>query len=95
MILHEKNPDSINVGTERRVGEILQHYSVKLVKRARIILELDTSEGRTATKQEEISKRVDVSRKTVNEAKQDFLITESVSAFLQRKKRETPPVAPR
>jgi len=70
-------------------------HSVKLVKRARIILELDTSEGRKATKQEEIVKRVDVSRQTVNEAKRDFLAAESVSAFLQRKKRETPPVAPK
>jgi transposase len=70
-------------------------HSVKLLKRARIILELDTSEGRKATKQEEIAKRVDVSRQTVNEAKQDFLVTENVSAFLQRKKRVTPPVAPK
>ena len=70
-------------------------HSVKLVKRARIILELDTSEGRKATKQEEIAKRVDVSRQTVNEAKQDFLAAESVTAFLQRKKRGTPPVAPK
>lgn len=70
-------------------------HSVKLVKRARIILELDTSEGRKATKQEEIAKRVDVSRQTVNEAKRDFLSAESVCAFLQRKKRQTPPVAPK
>ena len=69
--------------------------SVKLVKRARIILELDTSEGRKATKQEEIVKRVEVSRQTVNEAKRDFLAAKSVSAFLQRKKRDTPPVAPK
>ena len=70
-------------------------HSVKLVKRARIILELDTSEGRKATKQEEIASRVDVSRQTVNEAKKDYIAAESVSVFLQRKKRETPPVAPK
>ena len=70
-------------------------HSVKLVNRARIILELDTSEGRKATKQEEIAKRVDVSRETVNEAKRDFLAAESVAVFLQRKKRDTPPVAPK
>jgi len=70
-------------------------HSVKLVKRARIILELDTSEGRKATKQEEIALRVDVSRQTVNEAKRDFLAAESVTTFLQRKKRKTPPVAPK
>ena len=69
--------------------------SVKLVSRAKIILELDTSEGRKATKQEEIAKRVDVSRQTVNEARRDFLAAESVKAFLQRKKRNTPPVTPK
>ena len=70
-------------------------HSVKLLNRARIILELDTSEGRKATRQEEIAKYVKVSRQTVNEAKRDFLVAESVTKFLQRKKREKPPVAPK
>ena len=70
-------------------------HSVKLVTRARIILELDTSEGRKATKQEEIVKRVNASRQTVNEAKRDFLAADSIAAFLQRKKRDKPPVAPK
>ena len=70
-------------------------HSVKLVNRARIILELDTSGGRKATRQEEIAKYVNVSRQTVNEAKRDFLVAESVTEFLQRKKRKTPPVAPK
>jgi transposase len=70
-------------------------HSVKLVKRARIILELDTSKGRKAKKQEEIVKHVDVSRQTVNTTKRDFLAAKSVHAFLQRKKRDTPPVAPK
>jgi hypothetical protein len=70
-------------------------HSVKLVNRARIILELDTSEGRKATRQEKIAKYVSVSRQTVNQAKRDFLVAESVMEFLQRKKRETPPVAPK
>ena len=68
-------------------------HSVKLVNRARIILELDTSNGIKATKQEEIATRVDVSRQTVNEAKKDFLAANNVNDFLQGKKRETPPVA--
>ena len=70
-------------------------HSVKFVNRGRIILELDTSEGRKATRQEEIAKYVSVSRQTINEAKRDFLVAESVTEFLQRKKRETPPVAPK
>jgi transposase len=56
---------------------------------------LDTSEGRKATRQEEIAKYVNVSRQTVNEAKRDFLVVESATEFLQRKKRKTPPVAPK
>ena len=70
-------------------------HSVRLAARARVILELDTSEGREAATQDEAASRVGVSRQTVNVAKQDFLAAGSTSAFLQRKKRETPPVAPK
>ena len=66
--------------------------SVRLVNRAKIILALDTSGGRIAERQESIVKRVGVSRKTVNDAKRDFLAVRNVSVFLQRKKRETPPI---
>ena len=69
--------------------------SVRLVNRAKIILALDTSEGRIAQKQEEISKNVGVSCQTVNDTKRDFLAAGSVSDFLKRKKRETPPVEPK
>jgi len=70
-------------------------HSVRLVNRAKIILALDSSEGRIPEKQEDISKRVGVSRQAVNDAKRDFLSAGSASAFLQRKKRETPPVEPK
>ena len=66
--------------------------SVRLVNRAKIILALDTSGGRVSERQEAIMKRVGVSRKTVNDAKRDFLAVRDVSLFLQRKKRETPPI---
>ena len=69
--------------------------SVRLVNRAKIILALDTSEGRVAQKQEEISKNIGVSRQTVNDTKRDFLAAGCVSDFLKRKKRETPPVEPK
>jgi hypothetical protein len=36
-----------------------------------------------------------VSRQAVNDAKLDFLAADSVSEFLQRKKRETPPIPPK
>ena len=69
--------------------------SVRLVNRAKIILALDTSEGRKAQTQETIVERVGICRKTVNDVKNSFLAAESVTAFLQRKKRQTPPVAPK
>ena len=69
--------------------------SAKLINRARIILELDTSNGRKATKQDEIAIHVGVSRQTVNNTKLDFIAAGNITTFLQRKKRETPPVAPK
>jgi len=69
--------------------------SVRLVNRAKIILALDTSENRIAAKQEEIAKRVGVSRQAVNNARNDYLSLENGSQFLQRKKRATPPVEPK
>jgi len=69
--------------------------SVRLVNRAKIILALDTSEGRKAQTQDAICKSVGVSRQTVINARHDFLLAGNVSDFLQRKKRETPPVEPK
>jgi len=70
-------------------------HSVRLVNRGKIILALDTSEGRKAETQESIAKRIGVSRRTINTAKGDFLLSQSVSSFLQRKKRKTPPIEPK
>jgi len=69
-------------------------HSVHLVNRAKIILALDTSNGRRPTRQADVAMLVGISRQAVNDAKKAFLAAEDVSAFLQRKKRETPPVAP-
>jgi hypothetical protein len=70
-------------------------HSVRLVNRAKIILALDTSGGRTSERQEAIAERLKVNRQTVNNARRDFLASQSVSMFLQRKKRKTPPVPPK
>ena len=67
-------------------------HSVRLANRARIILALDSSDGRKPQRQEDIANHVGVCRKSVNNARRDFLSAEDVSEFLQRKKRETPPV---
>jgi len=65
---------------------------VRLVKRAKIILALDTSGGRTPDRREVIAARIGVSRQAVNNIKRDFLALKNTAIFLQRKKRETPPV---
>jgi transposase len=69
--------------------------STKLVNRARIILALDTANDKKASRQSEIAQRLGISRQTVNNARRDFLAAGSHLDFLQRKKRETPPVKPK
>lgn len=70
-------------------------HSVKLINRAKIILELDEADGHKPMTQAQIAKKIGVSRQTVNSAKQAFIAAESVSEFLRRKKRETPPIEPK
>ena len=67
-------------------------HSVRLVNSAKIILALDESSSRLAEKQEVLAKRLSVSRQTVIAARDTFLQLKNVTLFLQRKKRETPPV---
>jgi hypothetical protein len=70
-------------------------HSVRSVNRAKIILELDEASGRRPLTQAVIAEKIGVTRKAVNDAKKAFLAAESVAVFLQRKKRETPPVQPK
>ena len=67
-------------------------HSIKLVNRAKIILALDRSAGKKTQTQDAIARCIGVSRQSINTVKKDFLATGSIAAFLQRKKRETPPV---
>ena len=66
--------------------------SVKLLKRAKIILALDVSTGIKPESEENIARRMEVSRQTIQNVKKDFFASANISSFLQRKKRETPPV---
>jgi len=66
--------------------------SVRLVNRAKIILELDKADGQKSLTQAQIAEKIGVNRRTVNDVKTAFIAAESISEFLQRKKRETPPV---
>ena len=70
-------------------------HSAKLIKRAEIILLLDTSESGKAVTFEEISTRLGISVTTITKVKKDFFAAEDIKAFLQRKKRVTPPVEPK
>lgn len=70
-------------------------HSVKLIKRAQIILLLDVSESGKAVTFKEIARQLDVSVTTVTNVKKDFLSAENVAVFLQRKKRKTPPNEPK
>jgi len=69
--------------------------SVKLVNRARAILELDEADGRKPLTQAQIAEKIGVTRQAVNDAKKAFITADSVSGFLKRKKRETPSVVPK
>ena len=71
-------------------------HSAKLIKRAQIILLLDRSKSAKAVKfLEEIARRLSVSLTTITKAKAAFIESQSVWAFLQRKKRDRPPVQPK
>jgi transcriptional antiterminator len=70
-------------------------HSAKLIKRAEIILLLDTSANGKAVTFEEISRRLTVSVTTITIVKKDFFATENVKAFLQRKNRENRLLNPR
>ena len=85
-------------GTERSELEKFTNTgrrSVSLVNRAKIVLELDEADGRKPLTQAQIAEKVGISRQAVNDAKQAFIAEGSVSKFLKRKKRETPPVKPK
>ena len=70
-------------------------HSAKLIRRAHIILLLDTSKSTKAAKFEEVAQQLNVSLTTITKVKAAFIASESVSAFLRRKKRGTPPVKPK
>ena len=71
-------------------------HSAKLINRAEIILLLDKSaSAKKAVTFEEISKRLGISVTTITKVKKDFFAAKDICAFLQRKKREKPPVEPK
>jgi len=51
-------------------------HSVRLVDRAKIVLALDVSGGRTPERHEAIAQRLGISRQTINNARSDFFTAE-------------------
>ena len=74
--------DFVNKGT----------HNAKLIKRARVLLALDRTDKKDHLRITRISEQVELSRQAIYNILEEFLEKESVSAFLVRKKRETPPV---
>ena len=71
------------------------NHSSKLIKRAKTILALDRSNKKDHLRINRICEQVGISRETLNNIRKDFLSSESIEMFLQRKKRETPPRTPK
>jgi hypothetical protein len=69
--------------------------SVRLTRRAQIILALNTSNNRIPLHDEQIGNTYQVSRQTIQVIKDAFLHSPSLDLFLQRKKRATPPITPK
>jgi len=69
--------------------------STHLVTRAKTILALDRSNKKDHLRINRVCEQVGLSRQSVNTIRKDFLDAPSIEAFLTRKKRKTPPVAPK
>jgi hypothetical protein len=70
-------------------------HSVRLVNRAKIILALDKSTEHKKETHHTIATRLNTSCQTIHDTKQAYLNSKNIQEFLQRKKRQTPPVAPK
>jgi len=67
-------------------------HNAHLINRAKVILALDRSTKKDHLRMTRISDQVGLSRQAIYDIRDDFLTAVSVSEFLTRKKRETPPV---
>ncbi|MDR0492246.1 MAG: helix-turn-helix domain-containing protein [Nitrososphaerota archaeon] len=66
-----------------------------MVNRAKIILAIDTSQGRKKQTCHTITNHLNISYQAVHDTKKRFLTAKNVTEFLQRKKRQTPPTPPK
>jgi len=90
----ESNIIMLNADERKQLESFVKkgNHSVHLVKRAKVILELDRSGKKDHLRITRISDRVDLSRQAIYDIRDAFLSSGSIETFLTRKKRETPPV---
>jgi hypothetical protein len=70
-------------------------HNVRLVNRAKIILTLDETKEPKKETHHQIANRLGITYQTIAITKKDFLATQNISEFLQRKKRQSPPTPPK
>ena len=83
---------------ERRKLEIFVKngvHNAHLITRARVILSLDRSNKKEHLRINRICEQEKISRQGLNNIRKSFLESESIEAFLTRKKRENPPIQPK
>ena len=68
---------------------------VRTIARASVILKLDRSNKKAHLRISRVSEETGLSRQGIYDIRNDFLKSDSIKAFLTRKKRETPPVEPK
>ena len=66
-------------------------HSAKLIKRAKVILSLDSSDDRVPLKEKDIMIAQSISRSGIHKIKDDW-ISSGIESIITRKKRLTPPV---
>jgi hypothetical protein len=71
------------------------NHSAMLIRRAKVILALDRTGKKDHLRVGRICEAQDISRQALNDIRKDFFKAASIDEFLTRKKRETPPVAPK
>jgi len=69
-------------------------HPAKLIKRANVMLDLDTSHGKRFTSMEAVGQNNKISRKAVADIKNAYLAL-GVDGVIQRKRRATPPIEPK
>ena len=70
-------------------------HNAHLITRAKTILALDRTDKKDHLRIGRICESVNLSRQAVNDIRADFFAADSISSFLTRKKRETPPIQPK